>query len=153
MKIKKGFTILEQMVSLGIISIILSMCCQLILSSFKNYASEKDNIDRYSLMETVIYINTEVASYPNTVEVKNDSITYYSRRSNVLESKEKKIYYNNNNKTIYMSERIDEGYNYKNMIAKNIEDFKVEKKDNIIYLFIKFIGGEELEECFVLKNI
>lgn len=147
MKKSKGFTIMEQMIALGIISIILCICNQLLLNTMKSYFSNSSTINDYSLRETTLYINQEIASIPESVDIKDNKISYTSR---IIEGKlnKKQIFMENN--TLYVK---DLNTRVKSKIVNNVKQFETDINGSMVYMYIKLLNGEEIKECIVLKNI
>lgn len=147
MRKNKGFTIMEQMIALGIISIILCISMELLLNSMKGYFSNSNTINDYALREATLYINQEIASIPDSVVVQDKKISYTSRLIGGRINK-KQIFMENN--VLYVK---DLNTRVKSRIVNNVDEFDTDINGAMVYMYIKLLSGEEIKECIVLKNI
>lgn len=151
---KKGFTLLELVISLSIVSVLTMIIIKMFFCEVKNYKNfiRQDRSENYS-KEALRFIETQVEDVTNkdikiegkklTIKKKNGDINIIEKKPN--SNKKYKIiinYYKNINSTWTPD-----------IIVENIEDFIIYRNKNIIYVTIEIENGVKFERCMELNGI
>ncbi len=151
---KKGFTLLELIISLSIASILMMIITRMFCYEVKNYKNFiiQDRKENYS-KEALRFIETHVEDVRNEyIEIEGNKLIIKKNYGevNIIEKK------SNSNKKYNM---VIDYYNHKestkgtNIIVYDIEDFIVYKNKNIIYVTIEIENGVKFERCMELNGI
>lgn len=156
---RRGFTLIEIIVSIACTLIIGGLCITLILSSIKEYNEVTNKIIYMNKLDNCL-LNIDVLCNSNGIKdiryepiygngIRGDSIviTYYENYKEEY-IKDKVIYLLNDKimvKTLEGKNRLDETGN--NVLIDNITSFKVYMKENLIYFYIKTKLGDEITRC------
>lgn len=151
---KKGFTLLELIISLSIASILIMIITRMFcyeVKSYKNFIIQ-DRKENYS-KEALRFIETHVEDVRNEyIEIEGNKLIIKKNYGevNIIEKK------SNSNKKYNM---VIDYYNHKestkgtNIIVYDIKDFIVYKNKNIIYVTIEIENGVKFERCMELNGI
>lgn len=151
---KKGFTLLELIISLSIASILIMIITRMFCYEVKNYKNFiiQDRKENYS-KEALRFIETHVEDVRNEyIEIEGNKLIIKKNYGevNIIEKKF------NSNKKYNM---VIDYYNHKestkgtNIIVYDIKDFIVYKNKNIIYVTIEIENGVKFERCMELNGI
>lgn len=146
---KKGFTLIEIVVTIGIISMLicleLSIISSFILSYKTNVKRDKENFyirDGLSFIEYKA-ANNESISILNNNQIQIKKVEYLANRAikYIYE-----IYLSNKGEIMigYNEDGIDHG---KNVITGSVKEFKIEVYGQILYIHIVSNGGTVFEKC------
>lgn len=148
---KKGFTLIELVIVIGISAIILSFECTVLIKSFKGY---KDNIvktrDEAYVDEGIIIIKNFVNDNMVSVNAQNNEIDVITSDNQI-----KKIHLVKSSGKIMVDYYDAFGNEFKaaNVIATNIKAMEVYKKENLLYVSITDEEGEGTNECLGVKKL
>ena len=139
---KKGSTLIELIIYLGLSSMTLILAFNMLLPISKFYNKRKNqNIIENEMLNASLYIENLLKGR-NFLEVK-----VYNDKIEIVEDKKSTVIYEdkNNLRVKFLNEsRID-------LLANNIEGFKPTKKGNLIYFKIISKKGYEVKRCLNLK--
>lgn len=147
--IKKGFTLIEVLVSMAIASILLSFQCIIFVKYFNVNSRETKYIrDKNYYYESFVIMENLIYDEMIEVNVQNNEINIICK--------------NNENKRIRFaktSEKILVDYydrygviKTSNVLGTKIRNMEVNKKDNIIYISLINKEGEKVSRCFGVKK-
>ena len=150
-KNKRGFTLIELLVSLGIFTIITTVSFNIIISATKEYvlyinkSTELDNLDNCLInIDNILRSNYIIA-----INVEGDKIEIVSKMVHKGKSIKKKIIYKKDNnlmvKTL-INDDLDTSTG-NNVLLKNVKDFNVLQKDELIYFEIITKSEERRIRC------
>ncbi|AOR23924.1 competence type IV pilus minor pilin ComGF [Clostridium taeniosporum] len=141
-KKKKGFTIIESIVYIFFVTIILFIGTNLIFDNYKFYIKSKETSKMYNKMQN-FYINLDSILNKDTireVEFDEKNLVLYRYKDTVLISK------NIQNDKDALGAKYPERKS-PNILLKEVEDFKVIKKGNLIYIEILDKSGRKFIRC------
>ena len=147
---KKGFTLIELILSLGILSIIIVLSLNFLIrdvSYYKRVVSSSKN--HFYINEAIFFIENEIKYNNESIDVLNNTIIIFKK-----ENKNRKRILQQNNKIVLITEKLYGETYYaegNNNIIKKISKFLVEKYKNTIYILIKSEDGEEYKRCFQIE--
>ncbi|MBB6631263.1 hypothetical protein [Clostridium algidicarnis] len=142
---KKAFSILEFIISFAISMTIASFLFILILMCVKdNQKENKSYVNYVYLKQAVDIIDREISTGRFMVEVKNNSIILKENKIN--NPIEKEITKNKENRVVSIV-KINNSIQTSNNIIKNVEEFYVEQKGDLIFIKIVLKEGEIIEKC------
>ena len=150
LKIRKGITLVELIIAIGLNSIIIAMILPMFLRFNFLYNKLIINSRSYSYAnEAMLFIENEIKQNTLNTFVNNNKITIEkldgTKKEIYLTEKEKNLgnivvtYYN----STYSSAT--------NNILRNVSDFKFTVKVNLLYINIITIDGKNFERCLSLK--
>ncbi|GAA0075942.1 hypothetical protein UT300005_03200 [Clostridium sp. CTA-5] len=142
---KKGFTIIESMVYIFLTTLILLEGIKCITNFYKGYIDNKNISIAYDEMQT-FYLNLDSVlkeDEKENIEVHNDYLLIYRNVESDLKSK--MITKEKNSLVVKYFE--GENQKGKNTLLLNVRDFKVVKKENLIYTIIIDKDGKEFIRC------
>lgn len=149
---KKGITLIELIVSMGIDLFILFICFNIITINYKNFKFLIENISvNSSIDDAVLNINRLLKTKMiENIEIDCDNL----ENKDFIEISYGKIFNDCSNlkiKNIYLNEKKNltiktdnTGYN---ILIRKVDTFDIVKKGKIYYLKIKMISGEERIVC------
>lgn len=154
MKIEKhkgGFTLIELVISLGIFTIITAVSFNIIISATKEYvlyinkSTELDNLDNCLInIDNILRSN-----YVTAINIEGDKIEVVSKLVHNGKSIKKKIIYLKDNnlmvKTL-INDDLDTSTG-NNILLKNVKEFNVLKKGELIYFEIVTKSEEKRIRC------
>lgn len=155
-KRKKGVTLIELIISMSINLVIITLSFQIVNISKKNidfFMAEAINEDYFDdglmtidrIMKGYMITNVKIIEKDN---LRNPKIIVTIRKSNLQEKTyDKVISFNDSNKRVILQTYEDKYLTGTNTIMRNVEDFKIIKKENIYYLKIIYKGGKERIQC------
>ncbi|SUY47201.1 prepilin-type N-terminal cleavage/methylation domain-containing protein [Clostridium putrefaciens] len=148
---KKGFTILEFIISFAISMTIASILFILILMCIKdNQKDNKDYVNCIYLKQAVDIIERELDKGRYTVQIKNNSIILKEiKKDNPIE---KEITKTKENRVVSII-KINNSVQTSNNIIKNVKEFYVEQKGDLIFIKIVLMEGEIIERCLPIIKI
>lgn len=148
---KKAFSILEFIISFAISMTIASFLFVIILMCVKDNEKEnKSYINYIYLKQAVDIIDRELATGRFKVETKNNSIILKENKHD--NSIEKEIIKNKEGKVVSIV-KINNVIQTSNNIIKNVEEFYVEEKGDLIFIKIVLKEGEIIEKCLPMIRI
>lgn len=148
---KKAFSILEFIISFAISMTIASFLFVIILMCVKDNEKEnKSYINYIYLKQAVDIIDRELATGRFKVETKNNSIILKENKHD--NSIEKEIIKNKEGKVVSIV-KINNVIQTSNNIIKNVEEFYVEEKGDLIFIKIVLKEGEIIEKCLPMIKI
>ncbi|MBB6697618.1 hypothetical protein [Clostridium algidicarnis] len=148
---KKAFSILEFIISFAISMTIASFLFILILMCVKdNQKENKSYVNYVYLKQAVDIIDREISTGRFMVEVKNNSIILKENKIN--NPIEKEITKNKENRVVSIV-KINNSIQTSNNIIKNVEEFYVEQKGDLIFIKIVLKEGEIIEKCLPMIKI
>jgi prepilin-type N-terminal cleavage/methylation domain-containing protein len=158
----KGFTLLELVVAIGISFILLSaVTVQINHSSDKFKKDIIDTSQHFYINETFRFLEAQLNDSVKKIQTDNNVLTLikYKRQ----ESGDKVVFYSEldfTNVDLYKiklnGSQLELQYGSSNIpvaLLLDVEDFKLCKTSNKIFISIKMIGGDYIERCFDLKYI
>lgn len=148
---KRGFTLIELIISLGIFTTITTVSFNIIISATKEYilytnkSTELDNLDNCLINIDNILRN----NYITSINIEGDKIEVASKLAHNGKSVKKKIIYKKDSnlmvKTLVNGELdISTG---NNVLLKNIKEFSVFEKGELIYFEIVTKNEEKRIRC------
>lgn len=147
---KKGFTLIELIVAIAIASILLSFQCVIFVKYLNTYSRDtKITRDKAYCNESFIIIESLLYDEMKEINVQNNEIKI------ICSSNEnKKIRFVNTTEKVLVEYYDKYGNTVKtaNVVATNIINMKVIKKDNVLYLSITNKEGETASRCFGVKK-
>lgn len=149
-EMKKGFTLIELMVAMAIASILLSFQCVIFVKYLNTYYKDTKIIkDRSYCNEGFIIIESLLYDEMKEINVENNEIKIICSSN-----QNKKIRYVNTTGKILVDYYDEYGNTVKtaNVVATNIDNMKVIKKDNVVYISITNKVGETVSRCFGVKK-
>ncbi|MBU3195477.1 hypothetical protein [Clostridium algidicarnis] len=148
---KKAFSILEFIISFAISMTIASFLFILILMCVKdNQKENKSYVNYIYLKQAVDIIDREISTGRFMVEVKNNSIILKENKIN--NPIEKEITKNKENRVVSIV-KINNSIQTSNNIIKNVEEFYVEQKGDLMFIKIVLKEGEIIEKCLPIIKI
>lgn len=145
---KKGFTLIELILVIALISIIVSMEFDIFFYSNKNYKKDvKEDKYYFYSTEALMFIQSEINENTDYVQVAANKINIYKidGKKNVIAFKDTEnkigIYYYENGKS-----------KGNNNIVSGIKDFTADQKDSVAFIAITTINGKKLERCFKIRT-
>lgn len=141
---KKGFTLIEVVVSLSLITILLSLLMLIFSYSSKNFKEEIfENRNTYYLNEALNYIEDQINKGKKNIMVRGNKIylTYENANKKIIERRREKL---------IIRHRGDPDTT--NNILTGIKDFIITENKNIMYVKITMKDGRKKERCFVLRR-
>lgn len=148
---KKAFSILEFIISFAISMTIASFLFVIILMCVKDNEKEnKSYINYIYLKQAVDIIDRELATGRFKVETKNNSIILKENKHD--NSIEKEIIKNKEGKVVSIV-KINNVIQTSNNVIKNVEEFYVEEKGDLIFIKIVLKEGEIIEKCLPMIRI
>jgi prepilin-type N-terminal cleavage/methylation domain-containing protein len=140
---KKGFTLLEVLVSLAIASVVTALVSTLFLKYNSLYStSNKYNRDYFYSSEALMFIQNEIR---NSMSVSvNNNIIEIKYSDGIVK---KYIKYNGAGSLVIVHTENNINMAVNNILT-NVNNFSVFQKSNIIYVSILINGGEKYERCF-----
>lgn len=143
---KKGFTLLELIVSIGIASILVSILISMFLKYNYIYSiNTKEYREYFYCSEALMFIEHEVNN-SKYVKISNNIIEL-----NYADGITKKYIQLNTKGSIVIIHTENNTTKTVNNILNNIRDFSVIQKRNTIYVCITDNSGERYERCFGVK--
>lgn len=155
-KKRRGFTLVEVILSMFIQLILISLSFKIAMSTYKNYitlinaSKNQDSFDD-SLLNIDRLLKTQMIE---SIEVKekglgnNEEITITYRMAHFKEEeKKKRIFLDNRNKKIVLETYKLGELKGTNILMRNVSEFNVIRKNKISYLRIKDTYGEERIIC------
>lgn len=150
-KHKGGFSLIELLTALAIFAIITSISFNVIISSMKEYfiyidkIAELDNLDNCMInIDNILRDN-----YITTINSENNQIEVVSKLVHNGKTIKKKIIYKKDNtlmvKTL-INDELDTSIG-NNVLLKNVENFQVLRKGELIYFDITTTKGEKRIRC------
>jgi prepilin-type N-terminal cleavage/methylation domain-containing protein len=144
---KRGYTLIEVVVALSLISILLSTVI-LVFSRLRIEFSHKidENRESYYFNEALMFIEDELGKGGIAVNIEHNSIhiVYDECDKKIIEQKDDELIVRYG--TTYS---MNKSYN---KIACGILEFQVNERGNLIYVKINSKKGRSKERCFVLKR-
>lgn len=150
---KKGFTLIETTISLAILSILLVTITSMLFSQISLYKHfiKKDKYENYS-KEALRFIETQVQDIKNS-EVEIDENKLIVRKENGDINKIYKVTMKNNkSKIIIEYYKKIKSVKKKVSVIENIEDFKIYRNKNVIFLSIENKDGEKYDKCIGIRE-
>ncbi|OFI07579.1 hypothetical protein CLOACE_01830 [Clostridium acetireducens DSM 10703] len=143
---KKGITIIELLITIGISSMLLIMIMLIFSKTINNYSINMNyRKENFYINEAFIFIESKIEFYQD-VEIVNNKIKLIKKDNETSDW----IRMTKNGNIIISYDRCSSINS--NNIVKNIEEFKVSKKENIMYISIKSKKGILYERCFGIKK-
>ncbi|MCM8711029.1 type II secretion system GspH family protein [Clostridium sp. SYSU_GA19001] len=143
---KKGFTLLEVIVSAGIASILVSILIPIFLKYNLIYKENtKEYREYFYCFEALMFIEQEINNGKN-VRINNNVI-----QINYSDGITKKYIQQNTNGCIVLVHTENNVVKAVNNILNNISSFTVVQKRNTTYICITARSGERYERCFGIK--
>ena len=151
---KKGFTLIELIISLAIVFMIILIEIQIFskeVYTFKDFI--KSNRNEVYSKEALRFIEGEINDFNNkTIKVYDDKILFekYNGDKNTL-----KLYKmtNGNNKIVISYYKALTSKITTNTVVDDIKDLNISYKTNLVYLSIYTLTGEKYERCLGSKKI
>ena len=146
---KKGFTLLEVLVNISISTVVILIATNVLIDTVNIYYNNLNrNVEINSIVEGFISIDS-IAKDDDMKEIMflDDSVKFYYKNSEGQMIKE--LIKDNNDLIIRyykMGGKVYYPYGPHNDIITNIEEFKVIKKEKLIYINVKK-GGEIYTKC------
>jgi len=152
--LKKGFTLIELIISLAIVFMIILIEIQIFskeVYTFKDFI--KSNRNEVYSKEALRFIEGEINDFNNkTIKVYDDKILFekYNGDKNTL-----KLYKmtNGNNKIVISYYKALTSKITTNTVVDDIKDLNISYKTNLVYLSIYTLTGEKYERCLGSKKI
>jgi len=152
--LKKGFTLIELIISLAIVFMIILIEIQIFskeVYTFKDFI--KSNRNEVYSKEALRFIEGEINDFNNkTIKVYDDKILFekYNGDKNTL-----KLYKmtNGNNKIVISYYKALTSKITTNTVVDDIKDLNISYKANLMYLSIYTLNGEKYERCLGSKKI
>lgn len=150
---KKGYSLIEVVLALGIFSIIVSSVVQLFISTTVEFKDELNAVkDNFYLNEVFRFIEVELTCETKDVEAVDNILIV--KKFDYINPDQQPI----NHIKLEGGNLIIKYYKYggvsgRNIIIRNIEEFKVSKRDKYIYIALKAKEGILVERCLVLKYV
>ncbi|KAJ51495.1 prepilin-type N-terminal cleavage/methylation domain-containing protein [Clostridium tetanomorphum] len=144
---KKGFTLIEVLMSISIISIVSLILFKNLVVYLTLYNKESNiAMEEFYVNEALIFIEQQI-NEANSVQVLGDANNNelkinYEDKSNYIKIK--------NGKLVIAYFKSDSGYI--NNIMLELEDFLVEKSGNLVFVKIITKHGKEYERCFGIRE-
>ena len=144
LKVNKGFSLIEMLLSTALIGIILSMIIPMFFKVYRLYNRTIINNRSYlCAQEALMFIENEI----NQSSINNDFTDNMVIKLDVGRKKIYKETSGDNRVSIVLKENSDAP----RKILDNISDFQVARKNNVIYLCITTMDGKKFERCLALK--
>ncbi|MCY6370331.1 type II secretion system protein [Clostridium ganghwense] len=150
---KRGFTLIELVISLSIISILTLVMTNMVFREVKNYKSviREDRYENYS-QEALRFIETEVKDVRNkAIRIENSKLIIEKVNGDTNTIEKRSMSQNKCKIIIDYFKYINSTYKPVS-IVEDIKDFTIYKNKNIIYVTIKTNNGEIFERCIGLKE-
>ncbi|MCY6354060.1 prepilin-type N-terminal cleavage/methylation domain-containing protein [Clostridium sp. ZS2-4] len=151
---KKGFTILELIISLAIASILILIITRMFFYEFKNYKKFiiQDRNESYA-KEALRFIETQVENIINKdIEIEGKKLTIKKNNGDVSII-EKKTNSNKKHKIIINYYKHINSTWKPDTIVENVQDFSIYRNKNVIYVTIETENGVKFERCIEIKEI
>jgi prepilin-type N-terminal cleavage/methylation domain-containing protein len=148
---KKGFTLVEIVIAISISAIILSFECSVFIKCFRDY-NNSIVITRDEAYEDEALIIIKNFVCRNMVEVSTGNNEICIKTSdNQIEN----IYLDQTSGKVMIDYYDEFGNQFKaaNVVATNIKDMEVYKKENLLYVSITDIEGRDASECIGVKKV
>ncbi|WP_052246053.1 prepilin-type N-terminal cleavage/methylation domain-containing protein [Clostridium tyrobutyricum] len=142
---KKGFTVIEILITISIISIITTVETKAILKYMKLNSMEiSSSREKFYIDEAFMIIENQIDS-AKYIEIKDNMIALnrYDNRG--------WDYIKNKNSTLVLSYGYTNYYT-NNRILKHISDFKITQMENVCYMQIKTEKGNVYKKCFGIER-
>jgi prepilin-type N-terminal cleavage/methylation domain-containing protein len=144
---KKGFTLLEIIVAIGMSSIIITILTSMILNYNLKFKKETLDMQNYFYIhEAFLFIEQEfnksknIKTYDNKIEL------------NYIDEFNKKIIQFNGKNKIEIIDVYKNNIKAVNIITSNIKSLSITQKENIIYIIMIDVNGVKYEKCFGIKK-
>lgn len=149
-KVKKGFTMVEVVIgiTLSILLIDLILTSMMILiKEYKSYIGKEEHY--YYLLQASNLIEYEIKNSPQYIRITNNSI-YIRNKDKTPRDEKASIIKISGNKIIVLRKNHDITETSNN-IAKDITDFEVYQKENIVFVKITSNKGVTIERCLPIS--
>lgn len=148
---RKGFSLIEVIVTLAIFMIIMAVSVEVIVSTFTDYIVYLDkSIAMDSLDNCMINIDNILrGTYIKSIDDNENQIVVTAMLSHNSESTSKKIIYLKGNNLMVKTLINDQGdvSTGNNVLLKGVKNFEVITKENLIYFEITTMKGEYRVRC------
>ena len=144
---RKGFTIIELIISIGAAGIIATVMVSMLLTYNSSYIKKSgEHRDYFYSMEALMFIQNEIKN-AKSVYVANNIIELY-----YVDGTIKKIIKLNSHDNIAITHMENNSAEASNNIVTDISSFEVLQKNNLIYISIMRKNGEKYEKCISIKT-
>ncbi|MCM0650386.1 prepilin-type N-terminal cleavage/methylation domain-containing protein [Clostridium swellfunianum] len=144
---KKGFTIIELIISIGAAGIIAVVMTSMLLTSNSLYVKKtKESRDFFYSMEAILFIENKIKE-AKSVNIENNTIELYYEDSSI-----KKLVKLKDSTKVVIIDFDNNVAHVPNNILTEVSNFQVYHKDNLIYVSISRINGESYEKCISIKT-
>jgi prepilin-type N-terminal cleavage/methylation domain-containing protein len=145
---KRGFTILECIIALGITAVMLVMAIPPFMRYTYNFREDiVQNQNHFYAAEALMFIEYELQDSRNTIITNNLIELQYDNNS------VKKYIALNSEKYIVITHKVNGVSQTSNRILGKVKEFKVQNKKNTAYVAITLNNGETFERCLRINTI
>lgn len=148
---KKGFTLLEVLLSLAVSNIMIILLLSMLLKYNTAYTNiTKEYKEYFYSTEALMYIQNEILNSQYVVVSNNRIDIYYP--NGIKDGVNKKYIQLNYANNLIVNYYKDELYMGTNNILKGLLEFNVSQKNNTIYVSLTLKNGEKYERCFSINQ-
>lgn len=147
---KKGFSLVELLIVISIISIFLVFESKIFLKNIYSYRKMVvDMQSEFYINEALMFIENEVKNNTQRITVHDNTIDLYRTEQNCIDS----IYFRiQNGKPSIVISYTKSGWSLGvNNIINNIKDFKVQYRPYTVFVAITAFNEKKYERCFFVK--
>ena len=149
---KKGASIIEIVVSISISFLIISILIPIYLETYNSYkATIIQNRDYFYAKDAFAYIESELTQNTISASVNNNKICI--KKSDGMEKEILTVVTNNNIRNIQVDYYKNNVFQASNIVLRNIKDFSIKVKNNILYVSITLIDEFLFERCLPLNYL
>lgn len=148
---KKGYTLLELIISIGLIAVITALEFNIMTQYYGSFKknTQKGRSEVY-VNEAFLFIDKKLKDC-STVRIEDEALEIYSiEYKNHKETAMMYKFYISNGiiKIKYYEEGIQKG---ENNLLKNVESFVLHKANKLLYITIRDKNGEVYKRCFAVQ--
>lgn len=150
---KKGLSLIEVVLALGIFSIFASSVVQLFISTTVEFKDELNAVkDNFYVNEVFRFIEIELTYEAKAVEAV-DNILIVKKFDYINPDQQPVNYIKLEGGNLIIKYYKYGSVSGTNNIIRNVEEFKVSKRDKYIYIALKVKEGILVERCLVVKYV
>ncbi|QGU95137.1 prepilin-type N-terminal cleavage/methylation domain-containing protein [Clostridium bovifaecis] len=146
---KKGFTLIELIIAMGVIAIMLTLQVNMLsrqASKYKNFI-KSDREESYC-REALRFIEGEIYDLNNkSIRVTGDTLVIKKANGDENTIREMRKF-NGRLKIVITYNKVKNSSRVTDTIVEDIGDFQVKEKENLMFISINTLGGKEYERCF-----
>lgn len=147
---KKGFSLVELLIAMSIITIFITVESTTFFKSISSYKNLiVDMQSEFYINEALMFIEHEIKSNTQQIAVHDNKIDLYRTEQSCIDS----IFFRTQNgkPSIVISYTQSGWFLGVNNIINNVKDFKVQYHPYTVFLTITALNGKKYERCFFVK--